>query len=240
MWRALMCFTARIARASGRNRKKWRWWKRRHVLNVLENGRKTPLDTGRLLTLIESSCEGLGEVVNGPADTQGHFERSVRRGPDGGGKKIPRLVGARINRKRTCLQLRHGAVAAAYLRLEVLGEEVLQQEMADRYAEYFPEFIKRGIEAELLDERLAQFDLPRLAKALDASRDLKFGYLGLQTLYDRYFLHVQERRIELPQAFFMRVAMGLALNEIDREGTRHRVLPCAVEFRFHELHPNPV
>ena len=64
--------------------------------------------------------------------------------------------------------------------------------MVDRYADYFPDFIKRGIEAELLDERLAQFDLLRLANTLDSSRDLKFGYLGLQTLYDRYFLHVQD------------------------------------------------
>ena len=66
-----------------------------------------------------------------------------------------------------------------------------------------------------------------MAKTLDAGRDLKFGYLGLQTLYDRYFLHIRDRRIELPQAFFMRVAMGLALNEIDREGR-------AIEF-YHVL-----
>src|SRR3989449_541355 len=89
--------------------------------------------------------------------------------------------------------------------------------MKKRYAEYFAEFVARGISAELLDERLANFDLKRLGAALDASRDLKFGYLGLQTLYDRYFLHIHGTRIELPQAFFMRVAMGLALNEIDRE-----------------------
>jgi len=89
--------------------------------------------------------------------------------------------------------------------------------MKKRYAEYFTGFVTRGIRAELLDERLANFDLKRLGAALDASRDLKFGYLGLQTLYDRYFLHIQDARIELPQAFFMRVAMGLALNEIDRE-----------------------
>ena len=89
--------------------------------------------------------------------------------------------------------------------------------MTERYAEYFPQFIKKGVQAELLDERLMQFDLARLGAALDASRDLQFDYLGLQTLYDRYFLHVDEVRIEMPQAFFMRVAMGLALNEIDRE-----------------------
>ena len=69
----------------------------------------------------------------------------------------------------------------------------------------------------LLDEKLLQFDMARLGAALKAERDLAFDYLGLQTLYDRYFLHIDEQRIELPQAFYMRVAMGLALNEIDRE-----------------------
>jgi ribonucleoside-diphosphate reductase alpha chain len=89
--------------------------------------------------------------------------------------------------------------------------------MGERYAEYFPQFIKRGVQAELLDDKLLQFDLKRLGAALDNNRDLQFGYLGLQTLYDRYFLHHDGVRIEMPQAFFMRVAMGLSLNEIDRE-----------------------
>ena len=97
-----------------------------------------------------------------------------------------------------------------------------------RYADYFPGYIKKGIQAELLDERLAQYDLARLGAALKADRDLQFDYLGLQTLYDRYFLHVEDVRIEMPQAFFMRVAMGLALNEIDREDARDRVLRGAV------------
>jgi ribonucleoside-diphosphate reductase alpha chain len=103
------------------------------------------------------------------------------------------------------------------VRYEVLGEEVTQGQMHSRYAEYFPGFIKRGIDAGLLDERLGRFDLRSLGAALDANHDLKFGYLGLQTLYDRYFLHVHGQRIELPQAFFMRVAMGLAINEVERE-----------------------
>jgi ribonucleoside-diphosphate reductase alpha chain len=97
--------------------------------------------------------------------------------------------------------------------------------MRERYATYLPEFVQQGIEAELLDERLAQFDLKSLGAALDASRDLKFTYLGLQILYDRYFLHIRGRRIELPQIFFMRVAMGLALNE--PEGSREA---RAIEF----------
>ncbi|MBY0445277.1 MAG: ribonucleoside-diphosphate reductase subunit alpha, partial [Burkholderiales bacterium] len=103
------------------------------------------------------------------------------------------------------------------LRSEVLGKEVSHEEMASKYADYFPQFIKRGIDAELLDENLAQYDLAKLGAALDHSRDYQFGYLVLQTLYDRYFLHIEDTRIELPQSFFMRVAMGLAMNEINRE-----------------------
>ncbi|MFP5443452.1 MAG: ribonucleoside-diphosphate reductase subunit alpha, partial [Betaproteobacteria bacterium] len=101
---------------------------------------------------------------------------------------------------------------------EVLGREVAQSDMGQAYRDYFPAFIQKGVDNELLDERLLkQYDLNRLGAALKAERDLQFDYLGLQTLYDRYFLHVKKTRIELPQAFFMRVAMGLALNETDRE-----------------------
>jgi ribonucleoside-diphosphate reductase alpha chain len=86
-----------------------------------------------------------------------------------------------------------------------------------RYPAYFPEFIQRGVNHDLLDERMLHFDLQKLGAALKPERDMRFDYLGLQTLYDRYFLHVRKTRIEMPQAFFMRVAMGLSLNEIDRE-----------------------
>ena len=102
------------------------------------------------------------------------------------------------------------------IRREVLGEEVTHEEMSTRYADYFPGFIAKGVQNELLDEKLQQFDLARLGAALKPERDMQFDYLGLQTLFDRYFLHVRKQRIELPQAFFMRVAMGLSLNEIKR------------------------
>ncbi len=114
--------------------------------------------------------------------------------------------------------------ATARLLLIQIQQEVLsvvalpdQNRLNQLQRDYFPQFIRKGINAGLLDQRLAQFDLERLATALDFSRDLQFGYLGLQTLYDRYFLHCDEQRIELPQLFFMRVAMGLSLLEIDRE-----------------------
>jgi ribonucleoside-diphosphate reductase alpha chain len=103
------------------------------------------------------------------------------------------------------------------IRREILGEEVTQAQMGSKYAEYFPKYIKQGVEAELLDDKMALYDLKKLGEALHAERDTQFTYLGLQTLYDRYFLHIDEHRIELPQAFYMRVAMGLALNEVHRE-----------------------
>ncbi|MDH3716184.1 MAG: ribonucleoside-diphosphate reductase subunit alpha, partial [Gammaproteobacteria bacterium] len=96
--------------------------------------------------------------------------------------------------------------------------EATQEEMADNYADYFQHYIRRGAELELVDAKLAdEFDLDKLGAALLPERDLQFTYLGLQTLYDRYFIHSHGTRFELPQAFFMRVAMGLAMNEVDRE-----------------------
>lgn len=103
------------------------------------------------------------------------------------------------------------------LRAEACGVPLNHAEMTERYPDYFLSFVNYGIELGQLDPRLASFDLVRLGAALDASRDLNFQFLGLQTLYDRYFLHHDGRRYELPQAFFMRVAMGLALEEDDRD-----------------------
>lgn len=197
------------------------------ILNVVEKGRRIPLDTTQLLTLIESSCAGLGEAVNATLILKATLKDLYDGVPVEEVRKSAILSARALIEKEPAYSYVTARLLLHTIRFEVLGEEVIQQAMADRYADYFPDFIKKGINAELLDERLAQFDLPRLAKALDADRDLKFGYLGLQTLYDRYFLHIQDRRIELPQAFFMRVAMGLALNEIDREAR-------AIEF-YHVL-----
>ncbi|MGH8456682.1 MAG: ribonucleoside-diphosphate reductase subunit alpha, partial [Stenotrophobium sp.] len=118
---------------------------------------------------------------------------------------------------------------SARLLLDALRHEALKflglaetrptfEEMKGQYPDYFRAYIHRAVELELLDPKLALYDLDRLGAALLTERDAKFDYLGLQTLYDRYFLHSNKTRFELPQAFFMRVAMGLAMNEIDREG----------------------
>ena len=186
-------------------------------LHVTENGSRRPLDLKRLEALVGASCEGLGDQV----DPQAILKAAVRDLYDG----IPaeEVAKSLVLAARTLIEQdpAYSKVTARLLldqiRTEILGGPATQAEMHSRYAEYFPGFIKRGIEAELLDARMGQYDLAKLGAAMDASRDLQFHYLGLQTLYDRYFLHIEGHRIELPQAFFMRVAMGLALEEIDRE-----------------------
>ncbi|MEN3353478.1 MAG: ribonucleoside-diphosphate reductase alpha chain [Betaproteobacteria bacterium] len=187
------------------------------VINVLDNGVSRPLDLVGLTTLVQSACEGLGRDVSARPILEA-MQRDLYDGVP-----IEEVRRSMILAARALIEQDPGysyvtaRLLLNSLRLETLGEEVTQAEMSARYAEYLPEFVKQGIEAELLDERLANYDLKCLGAALDANRDLKFTYLGLQILYDRYFLHVQGRRIELPQIFFMRVAMGLALNEPETE-----------------------
>jgi ribonucleoside-diphosphate reductase alpha chain len=187
-------------------------------INVVESGQRRPLDLEALQRLLASACVGL-EASAEPGVILDATLRDLYDGVPMDEVRKSAIMAARGLIEKDPV---YGYVTARLLlhtiRLEVLGEEAGQADMETRYAGYFQQFIERGIEAELLDPELARFDLERLGKALSAKRDLQFGYLGLQTLYDRYFLHVQGTRIELPQAFFMRVAMGLALREKDREG----------------------
>ncbi|SEF55848.1 ribonucleoside-diphosphate reductase subunit alpha [Nitrosomonas ureae] len=187
------------------------------VLYVMDNGQRVPLDVAKLSALIETSCAGLGNAVEPALILKATLKDLYDGVPIDEVRKSVILSARVLIEKDPAYSYVTARLLLDNVRHEVLGAEVSQQMMQSHYQEYFPAFIKRGIEAELLDQRLAQFDLARLSEALDADRDLQFDYLGLQTLYDRYFLHIKEQRIELPQAFFMRVAMGLALNEIDRE-----------------------
>ena len=186
-------------------------------LHVVEGGQRKPLDLAALDQLLASACAGL-EPAASPAAIRDSTLRDLYDGVPMEEVRKSSILAARALIEKDPA---YGYVTARLLlhtiRLEILGEEVLQAQMATRYASYFPGFIARGVAAELLDPALATFDLARLGQALKADRDLQFGYLGLQTLYDRYFLHEGGQRIELPQAFYMRVAMGLALNEKDRE-----------------------
>ncbi len=193
------------------------------VLSVTApDGARKPLDRVRLQRIVEESCQGLSEV-----SAQAVVDDTLKNLFDGVaeadvGRALVMSARALIEREPDY------TYAAARLLLDELRREALSfltrapssathAEMVERYPACFKDYVARGVTLELLDPRLAQFDLKRLGQALKPERDLQFTYLGLQTLYDRYFLHSEGRRFELPQAFFMRVAMGLALNEPERE-----------------------
>jgi len=186
-------------------------------LHVTEDGQRRPLDMNQVRDLITSACIGLEKHV----DAEAILAETLRNLYDG--VPVEELHKSAILAARALMEKdpAYSQVTARLLmhtiRKEVFGREVAQKDAQAHYVEYFPQFIKKGIEAELLDANLAEFDLKRLADALVPNRDLQFGYLGLQTLYDRYFLHIRDIRIEMPQAFYMRVAMGLALKEADPE-----------------------
>ena len=198
--------------------------KAEHLVNItLADGTTRPLDIERLRRLVTEACSGLEAVT-----VESILDDTCRNLFDG--VKDRDVSQALVMSARTLIEQEPNySYAAARLLMDMLRREALgflgmdtgiatQQEMGERYGEYLSNYIKRGADLELLDKRLTQYDLERLGAALKPERDLQFTYLGLQTLYDRYFIHSKGTRFELPQAFFMRVAMGLAINEIDREG----------------------
>ena len=188
----------------------------------LDDGTLTPLDDIRLSRIIEDACQGLEAVAAAPILTEAR--RNLYDGITLDELSLAPILAARtlveqepnyafVSARLLLDRLRREALSFVYGR----PEQATQDQMAERYPSYFGEFVAAGIEAQLIDPELGRFDLVRLGAALKPERDLLFQYLGLQTLYDRYFLHTKGRRIELPQVFFMRVAMGLAIREIDRD-----------------------
>ncbi|HII16847.1 TPA: ribonucleoside-diphosphate reductase subunit alpha [Candidatus Woesearchaeota archaeon] len=100
---------------------------------------------------------------------------------------------------------------------EVIGESTSNDGLGISYRQAFIDGIQKAVTAGMADKRLLEFDLESLSCGLQPERDSLFKYIGIQTLYERYFMHVDEHRLELPQSFWMRVAMGLALNEEEKE-----------------------
>ncbi len=187
------------------------------------DGSKIPLDIARLQSIIAESCEGFSEV-----EEKVILEATLSNLFDGIDEAD--VTNALVMSARTLIEKEPDyTYVAACLLLDKLRQEALSfiegsmtqathKEMDELYSIYFKKYIHRGSELGLLDHELTKYDLERLGAAIHADRDRQFTYLGLQTLYDRYFIHADDVRFELPQAFFMRVAMGLAINELDREG----------------------
>ena len=189
---------------------------------ALDDGSRAPLDSERLNRVVNEACSGLSGVNPGQI-----VEAAVRDLYDGISEKELASAFTMAARARIEKEPNYTYVSSRLL-LDAMRHEAMrflgmsetrptQQDMAGLYGDYFRAYIARAVEEELVDPKLALYDLHQLGEALLPERDMQFDYLGLQTLYDRYFIHKNKTRFELPQAFYMRVAMGLAINEIDRE-----------------------
>ncbi len=187
------------------------------------DGALKKLDMERVFAVVNEACNGL-EQVDGSLIID-DAQRNLFEGVNESDVNHALVMSARALIEKEP----NYTYVAARLLLDGLRKEALsyinqgateatQTQMAERYPLYFRKYIETAASLDLLGHELVKYDLDRLGKALKPERDHLFTYLGLQTLYDRYFIHTDEHvRIELPQAFFMRVAMGLAINELDRE-----------------------
>ena len=185
------------------------------------DGSKVPLDVERVASLINDACEGLEEV-----SVKEVLDEALKNLYDGVSISDMRTSLVMSARTKVEKEPNYSFVTARILmdqiRNEALGflgvsEESTYHEMEKHYPTAFKAYIDKGIELDILNPELKEFDLEKLADAIDYERDNQFTYLGLQTLYDRYFIHSNDVRYELPQVFFMRVSMGLALEEENRE-----------------------
>ena len=192
-------------------------------INVtLADGSKQPLDVGRLETIVREACVELEGV-----DANTIIEEAMRNLYDGVSHDdvntslvitARALVEKEPNYSYATARLLMDQLRAEALSFLGLAQQATQSEMAALYPRALPVYIKKAIELELVAPDLAQYDMEKLGRALHADRDMQFNYLGLQTLYDRYFIHTEDDiRFELPQVFFMRVAMGLAAAEANKE-----------------------
>nr|WP_304641535.1 ribonucleoside-diphosphate reductase subunit alpha [Pseudomonas sp.] len=184
---------------------------------TLDDGSKQPLDIGRLRILISEACEGLEEVDAAliERDTlKNLYDGVTLRDVNTALVMTARtLVEREPNYTHVTARLLMDTLRAEALTFLGVATSATHHEMKELYAKALPAYVEKGVEFELLDPRLKEFDLEQLGAALDHERDQQFAYLGLQTLYDRYFIHKDGIRFELPQVFFMRVAMGLAIEE---------------------------
>lgn len=188
---------------------------------ILDDGSKATLDEKRLRQVINEACAELDFV-----DAEAILNETKRNLFDG--VALRDVSKATIMTARTMIESEPNyTYVTARLLLDDLRSEALSflglgtratfSEMQSLYPIYFKTYIEKGVELERLSPELKEFDLDLIAQALKPENDNQFTYLSLQTLYDRYFLHTNEIRFELPQAFFMRVAMGLAIREKDKE-----------------------
>ncbi|EJP71791.1 MAG: ribonucleoside-diphosphate reductase subunit alpha [SAR86 cluster bacterium SAR86A] len=191
-------------------------------INITKSdGTVVPLDVEKVAGLISDACENLDEVsINEVLD---EALKNLYDGVSIADMRTSLVMSARTkvekepNYSYVTARILMDQIRSEALNFLNIAEESTYQEMEKYYPEAFKAYIDKGIELDILNPELKTFDLDKLSQAIDHTRDNQFTYLGLQTLYDRYFIHCDDVRYELPQVFFMRVSMGLALEEENRE-----------------------
>ena len=184
---------------------------------TLPNGNVEPLDAQHVRRKLIRACAGLEDRT----DWRELAEETLQNLYDG--VKLEEVDKAMIFAAKARVEREPAySFVAARLLLNIVYREVLpadpndNQNTADltiRYREHFASYLKKGVDLGRLDSSLLNFDLPRISAALHPERDTRFSYMGLQTVYDRYLIHDAGRRLEAPQYFWMRVSMGLAVQE---------------------------
>ncbi len=197
--------------------------KGRQFVVQLNNGSKGKITESELRRYINFCCKGLSGT-----EAEGILEDSIRNFYEGILESEVDQANIMAARAKVEKEPNYSFVTARLL-LDMIYRETLDIRAFDpglkkRQQECFVQYIGNGIKYDRLSPKLAEFDLEKLSKALVAERDLEFTYLGLQTLYDRYLIHEKDKRIETPQMFWMRVAMGLSLLEGDKKNEK------AIEF----------
>ena len=193
----------------------------KYPLITMPNGEIKPLDINRIETIVKEACRNLDNVSHEPIIKDALRNLFNQAKLDDVHKALIMAARAFIEKEPNYTYVSARLLMDSF-RAEALGKldlatEATFDEMVGIYPKYFKHYIQQGIKQGILDAQLAEFDLDQLSKALLPERDMQFTYLSLQTLYDRYFIHERGVRYELPQAFFMRVAMGLAIREKNRE-----------------------
>jgi len=204
---------------------------------VDRDGKLENLNFERLRTQIEAACEGVTDTCSADellTEVQKQFFNGIT--PREIARCMVLAARARIENDPDYDTVA-GRLVLYIIYRESLGKSGKTSQMVDRYRENFAGYVAEGIEAERLTPELASFDLERLAEVIVPDRDALFPYLGLQTIYDRYLLHIDGRRFEAPQYFWMRVAMGLSLNEADKNERAIEFYNILSSFRFTSATP---
>ncbi len=212
--------------------------KQRHFIIVGPNNTSRTITEAQLLSRLKFACRGIEELTSAEElleNAIGNFYEGI---------KETEVDQANIMAARTKIEIEPAySKVAARLLLDLLYRETMEIAASDpsiesTHREYFKKYLKFAISVDRVSPELLQFDLDKLARAMQLQRDDQFTYLGLQTLYDRYFIHHEQRRLETPQIFWMRVAMGLALNEKE-ERTERTIEFYDILSKFHFCSATP-